>query len=202
MKRLIGGALTAVIALVTLPGAAMSAEPGQSPKYSYQGATGPEHWGDLDPAFKTCRDGKAQSPIDVIDAQYSPSAKLKFEYNRGRLDFLDHDDSEVSNGHGNAIVISGKTYKLYNVHFHHLSEHTIAGKSFAMEAHLVHKADDGTLAVIGVMVVQGSADRGSPDCPTKTIQAAWMPRRRLSCQARESSIDTTGRSRRLRAAKA
>jgi carbonic anhydrase len=36
-----------------------------------------------------------------------------------------------------------------------------------MEAHLVHKADDGTLAVVGVMVVQGSVDGGITGLPAK-----------------------------------
>jgi carbonic anhydrase len=125
--KLIAAALAVVITAAIPPGVATSAEPGQSSNYSYQGASGPEHWGDLDPAFAACKSGKAQSPIDLAGAQYSPSAQLEFRYNRS-LDFLDHDGNEVSNGHGNAIVIGGKIYKLYNVHFHPPSEHTIAGK--------------------------------------------------------------------------
>jgi carbonic anhydrase len=140
----------------------MTAESARSLKYSYQGATGPDHWGDLDPAFENCKNGKAQSPIDITGAHYSPTVQLEFKYNRG-ADFLDHEGDEVSDGHGhgNAIVIGGKIYKLYNVHFHHSGEHTIAGKSFPLEAHLVHRADDGSLAVIGVMVVRGNAAEGS-----------------------------------------
>src|SRR5687768_2784740 len=32
-------------------------------RWSYEGATGPEYWSDLDPGFSICRDGCAQSPI-------------------------------------------------------------------------------------------------------------------------------------------
>ena len=186
MTKLISRVLAGLIVGATLSGFAIGAEPsGGAAKYSYLGATGPEHWGDLDPSFATCKDGKAQSPIDIKDAEYSASAGIKFDYNPGRLEVLDHDDSEVSDERGDAIVIDGKTYKLYNVHFHHPSEHTIAGKSFPLEAHLVHKADDGTLAVIGVMVVQGRADRGISELPDKdhpgrmdATAAALLPRSR------------------------
>ena len=33
--------------------------------WSYQGATGPSHWGDLSAEYSTCRQGKNQSPIDI-----------------------------------------------------------------------------------------------------------------------------------------
>jgi carbonic anhydrase len=80
-------------------------------------------------------------------------------------------------------VIDAKTYKLYNVHFHHPSEHTIEGKSFPMEAHRVNKADDGTVAVIGVMVVHvprrgGISELVDKDHPGRmdATAAAFLPR--------------------------
>src|SRR5205809_831221 len=43
-------------------------------------------------------------------------------------------------------------------HFHRPSEHLIAGKNFPMEAHFVHRADGGGLAVVGVLMATGKAN--------------------------------------------
>jgi carbonic anhydrase len=40
-------------------------------------------------------------------------------------------------------------------HFHSPSEHRVGGVAYAAEMHLVHKADDGSLAVVGVLIKQG-----------------------------------------------
>ena len=40
-------------------------------------------------------------------------------------------------------------------HFHHPSEHLIAGKSFAMEADFVHANAAGSLAVVGALMTPG-----------------------------------------------
>jgi carbonic anhydrase len=44
------------------------------------------------------------------------------------------------------------------VHENASSEHAINGKKFAIEAHFVHKNSDGKLAVVGVMLDEGSSD--------------------------------------------
>ncbi len=33
--------------------------------WTYDGPTGSEHWGDLDPDYATCKTGREQSPIDI-----------------------------------------------------------------------------------------------------------------------------------------
>ena len=35
------------------------------PHWSYRGADGPNHWGELDKGFATCQLGHQQSPIDI-----------------------------------------------------------------------------------------------------------------------------------------
>jgi len=37
----------------------------QGAQWGYEGKLGPLNWGKLDPAYRTCSDGKAQSPIDI-----------------------------------------------------------------------------------------------------------------------------------------
>ena len=36
---------------------------GHKTHWSYEGETGPEHWGDIDPDYARCANGKEQSPI-------------------------------------------------------------------------------------------------------------------------------------------
>lgn len=41
------------------------------------GDKGPDKWGSLDPKFKACSDGKAQSPIDLVRSKAVRNDKLK-----------------------------------------------------------------------------------------------------------------------------
>jgi len=75
-------------------------------------------------------------------------------------------DTIVNNGHtiqlnfaaGNTLHVGERRYGLTQFHFHHPSEHLVDGKKFAMEAHFVHSAEDGGLAVVGVFIVPGEAN--------------------------------------------
>ena len=78
----------------------------------------------------------------------------------------------VNNGHtiqavaaaGNTSTLDGQVFTLAQMHFHAPSEHAINGKKSAIEAHFVHKNSAGKLAVVGVMIDEGSSDN-----------AAWEP---------------------------
>jgi carbonic anhydrase len=84
----------------------------------------------------------------------------------------------VHNGHtiqvecagGGHTRIGDKPYDLVQFHFHHPSEHLVAGKALAMEVHLVHRAADGEIAVLGAFIAPGPAN--------PTLAAIWqvMPR--------------------------
>ncbi|MCC6780492.1 MAG: carbonic anhydrase [Hyphomicrobiales bacterium] len=124
--------------------------------WGYQGPDGPNRWGDLDAANRSCSLGTEQSPIDIrqtIRAQL-PSLKLAW---RNRADTI------VNNGHtiqlnfgdGSNLEYAGAKYKLLQFHFHHPSEHLIAGKSFPMEVHFVHASEAGSLAVVGALMTTG-----------------------------------------------
>ena len=124
--------------------------------WSYEGATGPDKWGDLDPASKLCSLGSQQSPLDIratIKAQLSPL----------QIAWAKQGDTIVNNGHtiqvncapGSTLTTGADKYTLRQFHFHRPSEHAIGGKSFPMEAHFVHHNDGGVLAVIGVLMTTG-----------------------------------------------
>jgi len=126
------------------------------PHWGYSGDVGPEHWGELCPAFALCACGHAQSPINLADAQPAALSPVVFHYGPVRLCVRNNGHSiQVECGDSSAIELDGKRYALRQFHFHAPSEHTVAGRFYDMEAHLVHASDEGTLAVVGVFMQRG-----------------------------------------------
>lgn len=127
--------------------------------WSYEGADGPEHWGDLDPAYAACRDGKEQSPINIRDAKKAALPVLRFEYKGGPLKIINNGYTAVrvnySPGNGNLLFAGDKRYELTQFHFHHPSEETIEGKLYDMVAHFMLQADDGKIAGVAVFLRAG-----------------------------------------------
>ena len=123
--------------------------------WGYEGATGPDKWGGLDPADAPCSTGGQQSPIDITGPISARQPPLK-------IGWSNRPDTIVNNGHtiqldfagGDTLRTGDRMYTLKQFHFHHPSEHLVEGKRFAMEAHFVHAAADA-LAVIAVLMVAG-----------------------------------------------
>jgi carbonic anhydrase len=139
--------------------------------WSYEGGSGPAKWGDLDAANKVCTIGLQQSPIDIVGPVKSQLPPLKISWAKSA-------DTIVNNGHtiqlnfaeGSWLTLGDKKYQLLQVHFHRPSEHMVAGKSFPLEAHFVHRADSGSgLAVVGVLM-----STGKPNAAFARV-AATMP---------------------------
>ena len=149
-------ALKALAGLAFCPLCAPSRVAAEGAHWSYEGDHGPAKWGDLDAANKVCDIGSQQSPIDIGVTVKSrlPALKIRWAGNA---------DTIINNGHtiqlnfaeGSTLAFGEAKYKLVQLHFHRPSEHLIAGKNFPMEAHLVHRADSGALAVVGVLMATG-----------------------------------------------
>ena len=124
--------------------------------WGYEGAEGPENWGNIDPASRVCAAGGQQSPIDITNTFEATLLQL-------RITWSAHAESILNNGHtiqvnmaeGSVLTHDGAPYRLVQFHFHRPSEHHYAGKVFPMEAHFVHANASGALAVIGVMMTPG-----------------------------------------------
>jgi carbonic anhydrase len=127
--------------------------------WSYEGATGPDKWGSLDAANSMCSTGTQQSPIDLTEPISARQPALEIRWSK-------RPRTIVNNGHtiqlnlpdGDTLKVGDRTYALVQFHFHHPSEHLVGGKAFAMEAHFVHAAADGNLAVVGVFMAPGKAN--------------------------------------------
>jgi carbonic anhydrase len=127
--------------------------------WSYGGEGGPEHWAELSADNQACSAGAQQSPIDLSGAL---AATVDTPHHawipaRGGMVINNGHTIQVDLPNAGAIRLDGVDYTLKQFHFHHPSEHTIDGKSFPLEVHLVHASADGKLAVIGVMFEEGAA---------------------------------------------
>ncbi|UTJ05494.1 carbonic anhydrase [Arcobacter roscoffensis] len=139
-----------VVALMLAEG-----EPKPLAPWSYSEDEGPAKWSELDERYAMCENGLNQSPINItntIDANLVP---LKFEGNsKGTVFENTGHGVKVAVSGGNKLTIDGEEYSLRQMHFHTPSENTIDGKSFPMEAHLVH-SKGSSLAVVAVMFEVG-----------------------------------------------
>ena len=124
--------------------------------WGYEGAGAPENWSKLDPQNKACAIGERQSPIDIKDGIKVDLEPIKFNYQPSTFRIVDNGHTvQVQVGEG-SISLTGKSYELVQFHFHRPSEEKINGQRFDMVVHLVHKADDGQLAVVAVLLERGN----------------------------------------------
>lgn len=140
---------------------ALPAQSNASEAWDY--AHGTERWGLVDSAYASCSYGLEQSPIDVnrheasqhalppIDMQYQPSVALNVANNGHTL-------QGVPATGGNILNIRGKVYTLLQFHIHAASETFLDGEQYPLELHFVHRAADGSLAVVGLLFDEGAAD--------------------------------------------
>ena len=127
--------------------------------WAYEGATGTERWGELDPSFEVCASGMQQSPVDLTGAVPADGDGLDIQWQPAEGHVVDNGHTiQVNVPEAGGIVLEGRSFSLLQFHFHLPSEHTAEGEAFPMEVHFVHQAEEGDLAVIGVFMDAGAAD--------------------------------------------
>lgn len=131
--------------------------PHDTSRWSYNGFQGPRFWGFLEDAYKTCRVGHEQSPIDVVLPHHPHHQEaLAFHYSPALFD-------PIATSHGvqflpsvnSRLLFNKRIYHLKQFHFHDPSEHHIQGKPFPLEMHLVHEDASGHLLVVAVFFALG-----------------------------------------------
>jgi carbonic anhydrase len=133
-----------------------------APHWEYEGAEGPEYWGELDPSFALCATGEAQSPINITAAQNVNLKDIEFHYESSALNIFNNGHTiQVNYDAGSSITYNEIRYELLQFHFHHPSEHTINGEAFDMELHFVHRDANGSLAVVGVLLKEGETENAA-----------------------------------------
>jgi len=142
-----------------------------SAHWGYEADNGPDAWGSMNSEWALCAAGREQSPIDLANATEIELPAVELDRpDEGEFDVLTQAGviGALDNGHtiqvnsktGEKLTVAGRTYALVQFHFHAPSEHTVDGKHFPMEMHFVHQAEDGALAVVGVLVEEGAPNPG------------------------------------------
>jgi carbonic anhydrase len=136
---------------------------------------GPAQWGKLSPTWAVCSEGRAQSPIDIDKTEQADLPALKAQFRPAELKIVHHEHMAdvINTGHsiqvnyteGDKLKLGSEEFELIQYHFHHPSEHTVAGKHFPMEMHMVHKSADSKLAVVGVFITEGA--------PNPSFEPVW-----------------------------
>ena len=173
-RTALGLALALTIMVLAVPGLADDDKHDKghdkAPHWTYEGETGPEHWGDLSEDWKLAKTGKRQSPIDLSDRKLSEVASLETSYSASPLHIVNNGHTvKVAYGDGSSMTLGGEEFKLLQFHFHSPSEHTVEGRHYPLEVHLVHQSESGQLGVIGVFFEAGEENAAlagiSPHAP-------------------------------------
>jgi carbonic anhydrase len=168
--------------------------------------SGPLRWGQLqplpEPLFRTCgaildapgefrETGLAQSPIDVPVPAVITTALPPLDFNYRSIGLVVENNGhvvEVPYPPGSQLGIGGDVYELVQFHFHAPGEHSVAGRSYDMELHLVHRNFLGSLAVVGVLLEVCAAQ--DADCrPNREIDDIM-----LNAPLEEGEVAVNGRS--------
>ncbi|KAK6942744.1 Alpha carbonic anhydrase domain [Dillenia turbinata] len=149
-----------------LTGIAQEVEDEREFDYIKGSEKGPERWGELKKEWKVCENGKMQSPIDMSNRRVKIIAKMgdikrKHKPCNATIKNRGHDIMLRWEGNGDAgsIEINGTQYYLQQFHWHAPTEHSINGRRYALELHMVH-VDPKTnrTAVIGQLYKFGHPD--------------------------------------------
>jgi len=171
IDRTHGFVVLAAVASIVTAGALQAEEH----HWGYTGSTGPAAWATMESDYATCGNGKTQSPIDIEDAvaKKSDLPAIAFDYKPSPLKIIDNGHTiQINYAPGSSITVQGKQYGLVQFHFHKPSEERVNGRAYDMVAHLVHRDQDGNLAVVAVLLKVGPTN--------KLVQKLWdnLPRKK------------------------
>ena len=139
--------------------------------WGYEADNGPDAWSSMSSEWALCAEGREQSPIDLtnpaitelpaVDLDRPDDGEFDVLTQAGVIGALDNGHTiQVNSKTGEKLTVGRKAYSLVQFHFHAPSEHTVDGRHLPMEMHFVHQADDGALAVVGVLVEEGAPNPG------------------------------------------
>jgi carbonic anhydrase len=104
-----------------------------------------------------CETGRRQSPIDIVATERATLPALDFAYRAAPLKVAnDGHTVRVRFDRGGELGIGAQRYRLEEFHFHTPGGDRIAGESFPMAAHLLHRGTSGQLLAVVVLFRTGA----------------------------------------------
>ncbi|WKL55154.1 carbonic anhydrase family protein [Pseudomonas kielensis] len=126
-------------------------------QWGYTAPSGPESWSELKSEYRLCTSGKEQSPIDIHDTVQAGVEPPTFTYRPSTATVLNNGHTiQVSPQEPGGITLASGAYSLVQMHFHTPSEEKIQGRSYPLNAHLVHRNTAGELAVVALLFEEGA----------------------------------------------
>lgn len=109
-----------------------------------------------------CENGQFQSPIDIKQKsiQKKEGNNLQIIYKPTLLKIYNGEKTihAATTSKESFIKIDDEPFHLVDIHFHYPSEHTINGKYYEMEMHLVHENEKGDLVVVAALFQEGKGN--------------------------------------------
>jgi carbonic anhydrase len=146
-----------------------------------------DRWSALDPLYAECNSGKAQSPIDIHNAQQKSLPAIRFQFRGSPIRYVINNRYTIRvnyqdpPGSGDFLFIGEDRYQLTQFHFHHPSEERVAGKAREMEVHLMFEGGNGEVVGVAVFIKRGTQNQ--------TMQEIWKHMPRLEGQEAAGGID-------------
>ena len=105
-----------------------------------------------------------QSPVDIEPATVVKATlpNIGYHFTPFAMKIVDVGHTvQVINTGTNTLTVNGKTYTVAQLHFHHRSEHTVNGRSYPLEMHMVSADPDpatNTNVVLAVFFEESATD--------------------------------------------
>ncbi len=128
------------------------------PDWSYHGDNAPQNWHTLKPEYSDCN-GALQSPIDInstLDINLlTPITTNYLPLEDGELLNLSR-TLQLNCPKSGGFSVENSKFTAINISFHCPSEHTVKGNRFAMELQISHVDATGDIAILSVLVNDGT----------------------------------------------
>ncbi|KAJ3705945.1 hypothetical protein LUZ61_009650 [Rhynchospora tenuis] len=166
MKTMIISTFFTICILLSIPLASAQEVEDEHPfNYKVGDKKGPTNWGKLNKTWAKCNSGQHQSPVDLsvkkahVDATMGVLNNLYSPEPKGVLTTRGHDVEVKFLEDAGGVQMFSDIFFLKQMHWHMPSEHTINGKRYPLELHLIHKTPDNSkLSCTGQLY-----DIGKPD---------------------------------------
>lgn len=128
----------------------------QDAAWSYSGSNGPNAWHTLSGSYSQCRTGQFQSPINIEGTEPAVMHRLRTDYSVAPVNMVNTRLGVVADyPMGSYLNVGNKSFALNGFMFRSPAEHTVAGETYPLSLQFMHRASDGSRAIVVSLVKEG-----------------------------------------------